>query len=226
MRRPLTIALPLLLLLAGAGPPQPAEAAGGAEVLIEDFRDAKAFYETWNIKKWDSVVQLSFVNEGSGPFLRLICDNASWAFLRKLEVDLEKTPLLSWSWRADVLPSGGDGRHAATEDEAAQMYVFFPGAGAFPRLNPCIVGYTWETVPEPGTRYVSPKNDNTRIVVLRNAKDGLGVWKREERDVAADFRKAFGAPPPKPDAICFQIDSTDTATKAESCFADIRFRCR
>ena len=226
MRALLAIALPLLLLLAGAGASEPIEAAGGAEVLIEDFRDAKSFYEKWKIKKWDSVVQLSFLKEGTEPFLRLICDNASWAFLHKLEVDLEQTPLLTWSWRADVLPSGGDGRHAATEDEAAQMYVFFPGAGAFPRLNPRIVGYTWETVPEPGTRYVSPKNENTRVFVLRNAKDGLGVWRREERDVAADFFKAFGAPPPKPDAICFQIDSTDTATKAESCFADIRCRSR
>jgi hypothetical protein len=226
MRQALFSALSLVVLLAGAAPSKPPDADGGTEVLIEDFRDAKVFYGRWKIKKWDSVVQLSFLQEGGAPFVKLVCNNASWAFLHELDVDLQRTPVLTWSWKADVLPSGGDGRYEATEDEAAQMYVFFPGAGAFPKLNPRIVGYTWETIPEPGTYYVSPKNENTRVFVLRNGKDGLGVWRHEERDVAADFRKAYGVAAPKPDVVCFQIDSTDTRTRAESCFSDIRFRSR
>ena len=225
MKKALSIFAALVVLLAGPVGPR-TSTPPGVEVLVEDFRDANAFYESWKVKKWDSVVQVSFLQEAGRPFVRLVCNDASWAFLHKVDVDLERTPLLAWSWRAEVLPSGGDGRYDATEDEAAQMYVFFPGAGAFPKMNPRIVGYTWETVPEPGTYYISPKNDNARVFVLRNAKDGLGVWKGEERDVAADFKKAFGVAAPKPDVVCFQIDSSDTKTRAESCFAEIRFRSR
>jgi len=196
------------------------------EVVIESFQNQAAFYESWKIKKWDGTVQLSFLKNGAMPFVQLTCDNSSWAFLHKLDVDLGQTPVLTWSWKADAMPPGGDGRADKTDDEVAQMYVFFPGTGVFGGVNKRLVGYTWETVPDAGTFYASPKNENTKVFVLRNAKDGLGVWKQESRDVAADFQKAFGVPAPKPDVICFQIDSSDIHCKAQSCFADIRFRGR
>lgn len=213
----------LPLLVTSANPP----ATGtGNEVVIETFQNQVSFFDSWKIKKWDGTVQLEFLKDGAMPFVRLTCDDSSWAFLHKLDVDLSQTPMLTWSWRADAFPPGGDGRAEKTDDEVAQMYVFFPGTGVLAGVNKRLVGYTWETMPEAGTFYTSPRNENTKVFVLRNAKDGVGTWKQEARDVAADFRKAYGVPPPKPDVICFQIDSSDIHCKAQSCFADIRFKGR
>jgi hypothetical protein len=196
------------------------------EVMVESFQSAAPFYSAWKIKKWVGNVDVDFLHNGAMPFVRLTSDNSSWAFLRKVSVDLKETPMLTWTWEADALPPGGDGRYRATDDEAAQVYVLFPGRGLLGSLDYRILGYTWETVPAAGTFYASPKNSNVRVFVLRSKRDGLKVWKHEIRDVAADFKRAFGTDAPNPVAFSFQIDSDDTHSFAQSGMADIAFKSR
>lgn len=190
---------------------------------IENFASSSAFFKAWKTKKWKGSVDTQFTSDAAGPFLHLKAVASSWAFLKSLESeDLKETPVLSWGWRVSALPPGGDGRKRETDDEAAQVYVFFPGKGLFPKLDPRIVGYTWETVPPKGTFYHSPKNDSTRVTVLRSGEDALDTWWAERRNVREDFRKAFGVEAPPPLCVCLQIDADDTASRAESAFRDLR----
>ena len=198
------------------------------DTVVESFSSARAFYSAWRIKKWTGQVDLSFLRNADNPYLQLACPSSSWAFVRKVNVNIHNTPILTWSWRVKAFPKGGDGRFRATDDEAAQVYVVFPGSGlfSFGAWSSRILGYTWETLPAPGTFYHSPRPADTRIFVLRNERDGLNVWKNESRDVVADFEQAFGAPPPNPNYFCIQIDSDDTHSFAESDFGSIEFRAR
>ena len=230
IRRPLRAGLTLLAAAAlcastrsASGPPGP---PGPSTVWVETFASAASFRADWTVKKWRGAVDLLFGTWEGLPTLNLVSRSSSWAFLRRVEVDLSKTPVLAWSWRVDAYPPSGDGRRAESDDEPAQVYLFFPGKGLAGKLQPRILGYTWETVPEAGTFYHSPKNDETRVFVLRNRRDGQGVWASEARDVAGDFQKAFGEPAPAPLAVCFQIDSDDTASSARSAFAALRFTSR
>jgi hypothetical protein len=204
-------------------------AASGSSVAreqLESFGAPASFYGRWHVKRWAGIVSLEFLRDGARPYLQLSCPSSSWAFYRKVDVDLARTPCLSWSWKADVLPVGGDGRYRATDDEAGQVYVLFPGRGLLGSLRDRILEYTWETVPPKGILYTPQRNADTRVFVLRNATDGLGVWKTEVRDVAADYRLAFGETPPNPVGVSFQIDSDDTRSLAKSCFADLAFEGR
>ena len=203
-----------------SGPPGP------STVWVETFASAASFRAEWTVKKWRGAVDLLFETSQGAPALDLVSRSSSWAFLRRVDVDLTRTPVLAWSWRVDAYPPSGDGRRAESDDEPAQVYVFFPGKGPAGRLQPRILGYTWETVPEAGTFYHSPKNDGTRVFVLRSRRDGQGIWASEARDVAGDFERAFGESAPRPLAVCFQIDSDDTASTARSAFAALRFTSR
>jgi len=195
-----------------------------ASFPVENFNSPSNFYDLWKIKKWKGAVALDFLTGQAGPYLELTATDSSWAFVRAVDEDLAVSPFLEWEWKADAIPQGGDGRIKDRDDEAAQVYLFSPGSGFFSKLDPRIVGYTWETVPPKGTFYHSPKNDNTRVFVLRNESDPKGAWFSERRDVARDFTAAFGgAQAPKPTAVCIQIDSDDTRSLARSAFARIRF---
>ncbi len=191
---------------------------------VEDFSSPSNFYDLWKIKKWKGTVSLDFLSGAIGPYLELTSNDSSWAFVRQIDDDLSRSPYLEWEWKVDELPPGGDGRIKNKDDEAAQVYVFFPGSGFFSKLDPRIVGYTWETAPPKGTFYHSPKNDNTRVFVLRNESDPKGQWFSERRDVNKDFVFAFGgSEAPKPGAICIQTDSDDTRSVSKCGFAKIRF---
>lgn len=55
------------------------------------------------------------------------------------KVNLKETPILEWTWKATILPKGGDLRRKETTDMAAQLYVVWP---RFPELlRSRIIGY-------------------------------------------------------------------------------------
>src|SRR5438552_1317524 len=58
-------------------------------------------------------------------------------------VVLRDTPILEWTWKATVLPDGGDVRRAETTDSAVQLYVVWPRSPALLRSR--IIGYVWDS---------------------------------------------------------------------------------
>ena len=67
------------------------------EVMVGSFESPAPFYQTWKIKKWVGNVEVDFLQSGSMPFVRLTSDDSSWAFLRKVKVNLKDTPYLTWT---------------------------------------------------------------------------------------------------------------------------------
>jgi len=127
-----------------------------------------------------------------GSFLRMESDKASAALItRPYGVDLKKTPLVRWRWRATTLPNGADGRQRAKDDQAIGIYI-----GAGNALNNKSVSYRWDTeTPKGSEGNCAYGLGSTRVkwYTLRNKEDlGGGLWFTEERDVARDFMSAWG----------------------------------
>jgi hypothetical protein len=120
------------------------------------------------------------------------------------------------------LPAAGAVRGAATDDQAAQLYVIFPRWPA-PRTASDVIGYVWDSHAPVGTRVRSPKADNVRIVVVESGPARLGAWQAYERDVAADYAELFGRRPPRVGMVAVMIDSDDTRGRAEALVADLVF---
>ena len=51
----------------------------------------------------------------------------------------------------------------------------------------------------------------------------LGVWQRQERNVAADYATLFGRQPPRVGQVAVMIDSDDTRGDAVALFGDLVF---
>ena len=60
---------------------------------------------------------------------------------------------------------------------------------ALPAATLC---WVWATGEAPGSVIDNVYSRRVRVIVLRNATDPLATWLDEQRDVAADFRRAFG----------------------------------
>lgn len=139
-------------------------------------------------------------------------------------VNLKETPILEWTWKATILPTGGDLRRKETTDMAAQLYVVWP---RFPELlRSRIIGYVWETTTPAATIVKSQKTGTVTFVVMRSGSGDLGKWLTEHRNVAEDYAKIFGESPDDPRAITISIDSNDTHSMAESFIGPVVFRAR
>ena len=138
------------------------------------------------------------------------------------KVNLKETPILEWTWKATILPTGGDLRRKETTDMAAQLYVVWP---RFPSLlRSRIIGYVWDATTPATTIVKSQKTGTVTFVVMRSGSGDLGKWLTEHRNVAEDYVKIFGEFPEDPKVITISIDSNDTHSMAESFIGSIVFR--
>src|SRR5262249_49501461 len=121
------------------------------------------------------------------------------------KVNLASTPILEWTWKVTVLPKGADGRKAATDDQAGQLYVAWP---RFPQaIRSQVIGYIWDTTAPAGSVFKSQKTGTVTYVVVRSGTADLGKWLTERRDVLADFKKIYGEEPEAPGGVSIRIDS-------------------
>lgn len=147
------------------------------------------------------------------PFLRMEADKASASIVTSADgVDLAKTPVMRWRWRADTLPEGGDGRSAATDDQAIGIYV---GSGS--ALSNKSVSYRWDTeTPKltEGNAVYGMGSVKVKWFTLRNKEDARSKdWVVDERNVAEDFMRAWGY---LPDKIYISVSSNSQYTGSKA----------
>jgi hypothetical protein len=138
------------------------------------------------------------------------------------KVQLAETPILEWTWKVTAIPKGADARQAATDDEAAQIYVVWP---RFPQaVRSQIIGYIWDSTAPVGSVFKSQRTGTVTYVVVRSGSAELGKWFTERRDVREDFKRIHGEEPEDPGGIAIGIDSDDVKGTAEAFIGRIAFR--
>jgi len=175
--------------------------------------------QSWGSPKYDFRIE---VVDGR-KVLRARSDGDSSAIAKEVKVNVTTWPILQWSWQVVKLPTGGDARKSATDDEAAQIYVLFPRFPSAVRSR--IISYIWDTTAPVGSTFKSEKTGLVTYIVVRSGPSELGKWLTESRNVLEDYKKIYGENPSEDvGAISILIDSNDTRSSAESFFGEILFR--
>jgi hypothetical protein len=201
----------------GAGPE-------GKIAWREDFKttsekEGSSLPENWELEKKPGTPPAVFSvvkDEKSGiSFLRMKADKASASLVTKVNnLNIQDVPIMKWRWRVDVLPAGADGRKAEKDDQAVGIYV---GTGSM--LNNKSISYRWDTDTPEGAEGNCAYGGGTIKVkwfTLRNAEDAKdGEWYVEKRNVAEDFKNAWGFYPGKI-YISISCNSQYTGTEAEA----------
>lgn len=150
---------------------------------------------------------------------------------------------VSWAWRLQQPNAAADLRMKSGDDAAAKVCLGFDmalqqvplvertllrlarsrSADALPAATLC---WVWGGPEAPGSVIANAYSRRVRYIVLRTAADPSGQWFNETRDIAADFRRAFGDESPDTPALMTVIvaadaDNTGAATVAH--VADLRF---
>lgn len=150
---------------------------------------------------------------------------------------------VSWAWRMQQPNPAADLRLKAGDDAAAKVCLGFDmalervpfvertllrlarsrSADALPAATLC---WVWGGPEAPGSVIENPYTRRVRSIVVRNAADPSGQWFTETRNVAADFRRAFGDESPDTPALMTVIvaaDADNTAASTVAHVADLRF---
>ncbi len=172
----------------------------------------------WQVKVNHGKPEFGVCTDVEGACLHLRSEKASFALQRDVEVDPGQMPFLTWRWKVTQLPAGGDFRHAGTDDQAAQVLVAF--------ADRRVLTYLWDTTAPKGTAASSSDIPLVHIfaVVCESGSGQANKWLAENRNVAADYERAYGKPAPRVKGLRLQINSQHTGTTAESYFGEVAFR--
>jgi Protein of unknown function (DUF3047) len=95
---------------------------------------------------------------------------------------------LTWSWRAIVLPRGGNECAHGVEDSAAVVYVTWKRG-----LRYHTIKYVWSAVGTKGAVCDRQRNlFSEQDTVILQTGGPLGVWKTEDIDLDAEYHAHFG----------------------------------
>ena len=153
--------------------------------------------------------------------LRASSKASASGFFLKVRVDLEKTPILHWSWRVEVALNELDERTRTGDDYSARIYLIRKHPLLFWRT--IALNYVWSSSQPVGATWPSAYTNNVRMVAVRSGNSEAGLWIDERRDVRADFRTLFGRHVRYIDGIAVMTDTDNSGGTAVAYYGDIRF---
>ncbi len=188
--------------------------------IVFDVRTAQPgrLPDGWQLKVNRGQPDVSVIDAPQGPVVHFRSQKSSFGLERGVDVDVSQYPYLSWRWKVSQLPRGGDFRHGATDDQAAQVLVLFSDRR--------VLSYLWDTSAPKDLIQSTSALPLLHImgIVCRSGAGEANQWVSETRNLAEDFRRAYGRQPGRVKGIRLQINSQHTASFAESEFGEVAFR--
>lgn len=206
----------------------PVPPVGAQDVVVANFDQATdPVPPGWELSENKGTADLALVFDGENQALKLRSEVSSFSLNKELGIDLTKTPYLEWQWKITELPTGGDFRQRATDDQAAQLFVVF-NWGMFRKEA---IVYIWDSTAPVGTMARAPSPPlypflRIHAVVVRSGEADKGEWITETRNVAEDYKKLFGSEPKNVKGIRIQINSQHTQSQAEAYWRSVRFKAQ
>jgi hypothetical protein len=81
--------------------------------------------------------------------------------------------------------------------------------------------YVWDARLPVGTVVVNPRSDRIRSIVVDSGPGALRRWRDHRRDLAADFRHAFGEEPGALTSVALMTDSDNTQSQARAWYGPV-----
>ncbi|MEX0694391.1 MAG: DUF3047 domain-containing protein [Rhodospirillales bacterium] len=171
----------------------------------------------WEMLRFKGVPETTFLAAPDGA-MDVRADKSSSVLYLKIADDPVAATRLSWDWQViDALPAT-DLTKTDGDDRMLSIYVAFSDGSMASKLKAMIsplaagnvLNYVWGGVAKldiPHPHFP----DSGRLIVKRTIAAPTGRWLSETVDLEADYRRAFGVPPPGIAYIGISGDADDLA---------------
>lgn len=239
------VAAAMVTVVAGAALVAAARPASAADALLGPIAAGDAAPPApWHVvglpQQSKPFTRFSVVDLDGRRALRVEADKSYGNLVHPLAA-LDGALRLSWRWRLETPLPSSDLREKGGDDTGVKVCVFFDqpleqipfaerqilrvarGRSSEP-VPAATVCYVWDTALAPGTTLDNAFTRRMRYIVLQSGSSKLNQWVAERRDVAADFKRVFGAESPTvPPVIGIAVgaDADNTASRSVAYVADV-----
>ena len=157
---------------------------------------------------------------------------------QKVRIAPDELAQIKFSWKVPELIAMADLAVRDLADSPASVVLVFEGdRGRFSAKNAMLselaqlvsgeplpyatLMYVWCNTRAPGSVIISPRTDRIRKMVVESGSKNLNRWMDYERNIRADFEKAFGEPPGALLDVGIMTDSDNTRSTTRAWYGHV-----
>ncbi len=184
-------------------------------------------------------VDFSSVHKDGRHVLAASGTSAASVVRHRVRIEPAELTQVRFSWKVPQLIPAADLAVRETDDSPVRVMLAFEGDRSklssrdllLSELARTVTGeelpyatlmYVWCNQRAPGTVVRSPRTDRIRKLVLESGPDRLNQWLEYERDIRADFERAFGEPPGALVGIALMTDGDNTRSLSRAWYGPVR----
>ncbi len=175
----------------------------------------------WEEESFVGHTDYQLLSEANRTVLQAKTNASASGLFREIDIDLNKTPYLNWSWKVDNIYQGNDERSKQGDDYPARVYVVVSGGLFFWKTR--AINYVWSSNQSVGSRWDNAYTGNAKMIAVQSGGDKIGQWVMEKRNLRQDFKRLFGKEIDRIDAVAIMSDSDNTKQRASAWYGDIFF---
>ena len=178
--------------------------------------------DRWESKEFKGRTHYQLTDLAGTKVLKAESDGSASGLFKEQRIDLQKTPVMNWSWRIENRLGDINEQAKSGDDYAARVYVVVSGGLAFWRTR--AIDYVWASTSPKGKIWPNAfAGDHVMMIALRSSGDQTGTWYTEKRNVLADLKQLVGEDIRYIDAVAVMTDTDNTHSKVTAYYGDIYF---
>ncbi|MFH1215116.1 MAG: DUF3047 domain-containing protein [Pseudomonadota bacterium] len=200
-------------------------------------------WEPLRFKDIQSHTEYTLTQDNGITVVQAVSQASSSGLTRKININPQEYPILSWSWKVANIYEKGDVTRKEGDDYPARIYITFAYDekkvgfweqvkfttikfiyGEYPPIN--AINYIWASKAPQELITPNPYTDRVKMIIIQSGAGKINQWIHEKRDIVSDYRKAFGEDPPLISGIAIMTDSDNTKESATAWYGDITFSGR
>ena len=234
------------LFFQGCSSLQPIAKVNSHEPTQAENQAAATIWQPEDQLKWDVVripgkvaTQYSVVRLSNRRSLMASASSSASMLRKDLRIEPEQLNALNFSWQIQKLIEGADMAHRDYDDSPVRLVLAFDGDrsqfspknAVLSELTHALSGrpmpyatlmYVWCNQRPVDSVIQNPRTDRIRKIVVESGAGRLNQWITYERNIRADYEKAFGEPPGALIGIGLMTDSDNTRSQAQAWYGPIQ----
>jgi hypothetical protein len=157
---------------------------------------------------------------------------------QKIRLSAAELAQVQFSWKVPALIANADMALRDADDSPVRLVLVFEGdRSKFSTKNAMLselahtltgepmpyatLMYVWCNTRAPGSVIVNPRTDRIRKLVVESGAGRLNQWLDYRRDIAADFKAAFGEPPGALLGVGIMTDTDNTRSETQAWYGPV-----
>ncbi len=180
----------------------------------------------------------TLVYEDGVVVIKAVSQASASGLIRDIQIDPMDFPIIEWRWKVSNIIKKGDVTKKESDDYPARIYVnfaydpsklsFFERSkykaarivyGKYPPT--AALNYIWGNKAALGSFTPSPHTARSMMIAVQSGQEKVGQWVTYQRNLLADYRRAFESDPPMISGIAIMTDTDGTSETATAYYGDI-----